>query len=296
MENEKGNENGKENGSRKKIPWGDSITKGRSYRRKITTLRDVQFLKFCFEQYFIQRDQFKDWLIENYGLKNEAVAKTVMIRMLQLLQHEGLIKPFRSIRFGFEEAYFVTTKGIRFLGERIPKKSAFTPIDEQKLRHDADVTAIRMAWERTTPMIRWIPERTLRDGGKKEVPDAVVVAELFPEGCTVKIAIEVENTLKSRKRYVGKCRDYKHSRYDFVFYFVGDKEIGNAILESCRDITDKIHVCLGIEFLKHGGATKIMSLKDVFTIKNRFYGKLRRRKTETTWDDWDCNWQEWGCQ
>lgn len=295
-ENEKENKSGDEKKTGDKSGWGENKIKGVSYRRKIATVRDIQFLKFCFEQYFVLRGQMMEWLIENYELKNEATAKTVMIRMLQLLRDEGLVKPFRSIRFGFEEGYFVTMKGIRLLSWRIPKNSTFTPIDEQKLKHDSLVTAIRMAWERTIPIEHWIPERTLRDGSKKEIPDAVVVAILFPEGRVVKIAIEIESTLKSRKRYVSKCWDYKHSKYDFVFYFVDNKDIGNAILESSHGITNKIHVCLGIEFLKHGGEAKIRAINDFFTIKNRFYGKMRRRKEETVWDDWDCDWKEWGCQ
>lgn len=300
MQNEKGNEESLVMDSVGVGIEARQKKKAVTYRQKWMGARDIKLLKFMCEQYFMSRSQMIRWLMLNYDLKNEASAKTVMIRSLQAMRGFGLIRPFRSISLGFEEAFLITSKGIRDLqsSDCVAKNLSYTPIDEDKLRHDALVTAIRMAWEFTTPIYHWIPERVLRDGSDNEIPDAVVTVKGVDDPRPYsRIAIEIETTLKSLKRYREKFSEYDRSHHNLVIYFTDDKKIREAVIETGAEFSDKICVCSAADFVKIGGAAEATSHLGSFIIKDQFEGKTRCRKNDSYsyfGHDIDCDWAEWG--
>jgi hypothetical protein len=256
-----------------------------AYRRKVMNIRDMRILMFCFEQYFLTREQIGQWLMVAYGLKNENAAKVVAIRIVQLLMGNKLIEKFYSSRLGRHAAFRVTKRGIRQLQEEkfIRTEPDVVKIGVENILHDQKVTEIRLAWEAIAQIEDWFPERQLKNGGKEQVPDAVMVAPWKPDGRMVRIGIEVELTQKSRIRYDEKFAEYKKGPYDFVFYFVSGKAIRNAVMELSYFRTDKVYVCLIDDFFKQGVNTLMCITgrhSPGFYIRDRFEPPRPWHKTE----------------
>jgi hypothetical protein len=163
--------------------------------------RDLDMLRFVGEQYAVRADQLRTRLDCN--------PRTVQ-RLLARLRERRLID-VRRLLVG-EPAWAVpTVAGLRIAGLPFgvwrPRLGA--------LSHVGAVTDVRLHVERCSPHSEWVCERVLaRDKRDPEehLADGVVVLD------GREIAIEVELTIKSKRRTIAIVRELL-GRYDAVLYY-----------------------------------------------------------------------------
>ena len=184
--------------------------------------RDREIIKCCYEQHFITIDHINDFFYKNSN-KRRAYER------VQTLIKNGY---FYKERSGYlnKSILRLTKKGVSY------SKVEFTPlfqkrrIDSRHIIHDSLVTSIRLRlkdfWDFT-----WIPERAIKDGQYIQVPDGLVVFKSKKI-----IAIECENSIKSKRMYFDNFKKWKKSDILMVLFVTTKptitKSIKNSILQS----------------------------------------------------------------
>ena len=150
--------------------------------------RDKQILKVCYEQQFISSRQVQDHFFE--GSQPNAS------RRMTVLTEAGLLRGIPEAHGALGKLFQLTGRGVQTARElvavSIPQRRRFSVAT---MPHDLLVTDVRLRlvhfWGGA-----WIPERAIRADEYEQIPDGLI---LFPSGN--KIAVEVENSIKSKRRY-----------------------------------------------------------------------------------------------
>lgn len=154
------------------------------------TDRDVEILKWLSDMQCLTMGQLAH---QFFGSTPQIAHRRTNILIEQrLLRHETIISAN-----GVHRLIRIAPKGLAVLEERgiesIPQKRKLT---SSTITHDLLISDVRhqlsQFWD-----FDWIPESSLKSAGEEEIPDGVCH---FPTTGN-QIAIEVENTLKSSKRY-----------------------------------------------------------------------------------------------
>ncbi|MGK5087916.1 hypothetical protein WDW86_10190 [Bdellovibrionota bacterium FG-2] len=146
------------------------------------------------------------------------------LRILEL-QKAGFVRKEMISMLGGRRVIRLTERGISVAKQEhhldIPQARH---LDIPTLTHDAIVTsvALRLAqlWEGT-----WIPERALKKTDYSQIPDGVFVFDNQK-----KIAIEVENSIKGRRRFLGLLERWRSVDVLLVLYI----STSNAIHETVK--------------------------------------------------------------
>ena len=155
------------------------------------------------------------WLAEQYGAPAAQLeplldrGERTVQRTVARLGAAGLVQVVR-ILVGEGAWVIPTTAGIRAAGYGFPGWRPRVGL----LAHVAAVNEVRLHIQSTSPDTEWVSERLLlgeRTGGQ-HLPDGLAIAD------AQRIAIEVELTLKSRRR-TQAILDELAARFDAVVYF-----------------------------------------------------------------------------
>jgi len=156
------------------------------------------------------------WICEQYGARVDHLAllegcsERSARRLVARLRDAGLVST-RRLLVGEPAWAIPTATGARVSG------AGFGPWQPRvgQLAHVAATARVRIHVQQRSPAAEWVCERQLareRRGAREHLPDAVV----FVDG--QRVAIEVELTVKSRKR-TQAILDELSRRFDTVLYF-----------------------------------------------------------------------------
>ena len=245
----------------------------RKWQKQFLTKRDLLLMRFCYEQYFLVREQFIKWLLEKHDFRDHFSTDPTMRRIIDLYKRLEVIKAVRSGFFDdYREIYVITEKGIATLKDKglLPEYATNIELDEQKLKHDYMVTEVRLALEKVILHKSWVSDRFLRTENNQNIPDAEFSFFSQKAGRDLKISIEVEMTQKSRDRYIKRLSEHKKSHYDLLFYIVDQESIKRAVLEASKGVTRTVFVCLVDELLKKQQDTVLVSNDEKFILGEKF--------------------------
>lgn len=202
---------GLENGRAEKPDQESNAGEGKAMGLEIQK-RDLRILKLCYEQQFLLVSHIRDYLFEG----NYVEAK----RRVRELMAAGLLEE-NSLKHRRAKLIQLTPTGKRFASEQSSVEAGFTKIDPALVEHDSIVTEVRLRLE-TKWKALWIPERALRSMNPDEVPDGLF---LFESG--KKAAIEVENSLKGRSRFVERLQRWNRASHcpHLVLYVATTEDI-----------------------------------------------------------------------
>ena len=191
--------------SRNRLAGGVSFTssfgRGRGCAQQLLRSSEVALLGWLAEQYGARADQLQVLL--------DCSERTVQ-RTLARLRAADLVHTQRLLA-GDAPWVMPTSAGLRLSGSGF---SLWRP-HLALLAHVAAVNDVRLHVQRRSPAAEWVSERTLareREHATEHLADGVVV------NGERQIAIEVELTVKSRKRVLD-ILDELSGRYDSVLYF-----------------------------------------------------------------------------
>ena len=150
--------------------------------------RDQEILRVSYEQQMVSIQQMTRYLFGGHD--------THARRRLRELAEAGYIRE-AEVRGRYAlKLYRPTARGVKVAKATsplvIPQRRAFSLAT---LEHDLLVTEVRLRLAQLWDAI-WLPERALRADEYRQIPDGVL---LFQSG--KKIAIEVENSSKAKRRY-----------------------------------------------------------------------------------------------
>ncbi len=154
--------------------------------------RDIEILKLCYEQQFVLRSHVESFY-QGSCAKRESQRRLQELCELKLLRRE-LVPVFE------QPAYRVTKTGAMMAES---SSATFVRSAARLLLttsvHDAKVTSVRLRISKLWNA-NFTPERALKENDLYEIPDGVFT---FASG--VNVALELENSVKSRSRLVKLC-------------------------------------------------------------------------------------------
>lgn len=161
------------------------------------------------------------------------VAITTVLRRLRFLEANFYVRRILGLE-SQELLWLLTAKGAEESSVSLPKRHW----SKNMLEHDFKLLSLRLGMERTGIAKSWMPEHVirskifekygLRDAKNKLVPDGFMALEL--NGIQQSIAIEVELTFKSRRRYQESFKRYSEKKgINGVWYLGKDKGILNQV-------------------------------------------------------------------
>ncbi|MCO5143145.1 MAG: replication-relaxation family protein [Oligoflexia bacterium] len=168
--------------------------------------RDKEILKLCYEQQFLLSEHVCEYFFA--GNYTETKRRLRELKAADLLKSYPVPKSNRRI-------FQLTWQG-RKVGRELSRMELDRPrrpFDSQ-LEHDALVTSVRLRLELLWEGV-WIPELAIRKLEIQEVPDGLFV---FTNG--TKAAIEIENSLKGRSRFVNRMKSWRDVKVRLVLYVV----------------------------------------------------------------------------
>ena len=172
--------------------------------------RDLRILKLCYEQQFLLVRHIQEFLYED----NYVEAK----RRVRELKAAGLLEE-NPLKHRRAKLIQLTATGKRFAAEQSSVEAGFTKIDPALVEHDSIVTDVRLRLEQLWKGI-WIPERAIRAMNQEEVPDGLFI---FESG--KKAAIEVENSLKGRTRFLERLARWRPEQAHLILYVATTEDI-----------------------------------------------------------------------
>ena len=234
--------------------------------------RDLLLMVFCYEQYFLVRNQMLNWLMAKYDFKNAGSADIAMRRILGILKRLNLVNISRSGFLDYREIFVINERGVRALKDKgyLPEYAVNIDLDETKLSHDYMTTEVRLILEKVINCKEWVSDRLLRCKNHLNIPDAEITYFSPKANRDAKISVEVEMTQKSKERYKKKLTDYQKSHYDLLFYFANQESIKEAILGESKGITQMAYICLIDELLTKQQKVTMVSNDDELVLGERF--------------------------
>lgn len=186
--------------------------------------RDKAILKVCYEQQFLLTEHVANHFFD--GSYGEALRRVIELRKADYLKPAGF-------RIGQQLAHILGHRGMPIAeansGVRVP---VYPVIDRLKAEHDAIVTDIRLRFEGDWNG-KWTPEIDIKADHPSKIPDGI-----FEFGDKKKAAIEVENSLKGRKRFQDRLKLWNPHEIDMVIYFATSEEIYES-LKSFLEVAPK---------------------------------------------------------
>lgn len=258
--------------------------------KKDLSKRDIELLIYCFEQYFLSRDQIKAWFTHKHGIKNSHSLRTIIPRYY--FQHKKLIETHRLADLDYVPLTSLSRRGVKALKEfgAIPSEASYESFPFLKYKHDHTAADVRLLLEKILPIDRWTPDRFLKSEMEYQIPDGVMQLYSAMKGDYSCIAIEVELTRKSKYRYIDKFRFYKFAdEYDCVYYFVDDEKLHKLIFDLAAEMTKKVYVTYMDELLAHEHYC-VMEHKEHAFILNELLTEDLRDKTYDDIDE-DDDWE-----
>jgi DNA-binding HxlR family transcriptional regulator len=247
------------------------------------TSRDLLLLKKLSSHGILSTD-----LIRVYCFKS--IDSSTVLRKLRKLENKGLVKRI----LGHESQKVLWSLGIK--GSRLARvpmpKSHW---NRNLLEHDLNLVSVRLALEGCGISHSWMPEHQIRSTifkkhglqGIKDrlVPDGLMGIDI--DGRKESVAIEMEMTLKSKKRIQTTLRRYlEKADVHAIWYLSPNYSILNSIFKQWQLIGGKNHgvkfyVSLLPDVLKNPLDTKLMGfspspfIKDVWRQKPIAWGAQR---------------------
>jgi DNA-binding MarR family transcriptional regulator len=175
--------------------------------------RDLKIIRTCYEQTFLTQTLVARYFF--FGATRQAASQ----RVRELSLNGYLLR--RVVRGrGRPQVIRLTIKGRR-TAEAVCRFefSKRAPLNMNTLIHDELVTSVRLRLEELWDG-KWTPERALKEQSKLRVPDGLIV---FDSG--KRVAIEVENSLKSIRRLRALLSRWERMDVYFALYVVPDDEL-----------------------------------------------------------------------
>jgi hypothetical protein len=210
--------------------------------------RDLKFLKFCGEQKFLFRNQVEDWFGVLGRFANRKSTERVARRQLARLKLRGLLGDETS-EFNAAKTWQLTKDGVDLLKDRGLINDSMEPvgIDKKNSNHDHWVTRVRLAALKRNLAWEWTPESALRFSSADKIQDAEVTF-VSPKSGAMRIAVEIELTLKAELRLKSIFTAYDTSEYAMALYFVSTPRLLETLIKLSAGHSNKIFFSLISEF------------------------------------------------
>lgn len=202
------------------------------------------------------------------------VAITTVLRRLRLLEANFYVRRILGLE-SQEVLWVLTPKGASEASVPLPKRHW----SKNMLEHDFKLLALRLAMEDIGVAKSWMPEHIIRSSifekyglhraKDKLVPDGFMAIEV--DGIKHSIAIEVELTVKSHKRYQETFRRYSEKEgIHGVWYLSNDKGVLTQVRKiwysSNRGM--RLYSSFIDEVLKNSSETRLFNREAYELIKN----------------------------
>ena len=195
------------------------VNEGRGYGEMRIQERGREILRRCYEQQFLLMDHVERFFFASVAAQN------ARLRIKQMEQ-AGLLKMIVPKKIGERKIVRLTRAGVaiakQFHPFEIPQARR---IDFDTFDHDAIVTSVALRLQELWDGV-WVPERALKMEDYAQVPDGVFV---FDSGN--KVAIEVENSLKGRTRFLTILDRWRHVPLRLILYVTTDPRIHKSLKE-----------------------------------------------------------------
>ena len=178
--------------------------------------RDREILRITYEEQFVSLGVLAKFLFGgSIKLASRRVLKLVRLRLLrpETLRLPSNPKVLRLAPIGQRMAKTISSFEIR-QKRRVPLST---------FEHDAWVIHSRLELGRRFEGL-WVPEKAIKAHNLRKVPDGILV---FPSG--KRIAIEVENSLKSKSRYRDLWETWGSEGFMVVLYIATRGSIASAL-------------------------------------------------------------------
>ncbi len=222
------------------------ISRGRGFA---ISKRDERLLTLLYEQQFLTTTLLFETVFPG-------VDKSYLYKRLRTLEKQNIITWTKHLLKQLGGLLRLTNYGLELATSLAPR-----PVDwvsrpsTENLIHDTIVTTVRIHLERNLGG-KWRPEYSLADAGLPHRPDGLFI----PTNSHFVIAIEVENSTKSRNNFFEKARTWHSCEFvDYVLYVATNTQIKRILEQRILEITDnKKFIIRGLDEIKT--AAKLDSL------------------------------------
>lgn len=178
--------------------------------------RDKEMAKTIYEEQFLRLSTISRFFFnESFQSASKRVLKLVNLR---LFRFEKLNLP------GAPKVVRLTPNGVKLARSVSPfevKQKRKVPLST--FEHDSVVSMTRLKLKEYFDA-SWIPEKALKSHNLKKIPDGIL---LFQSGR--RIAVEVENSVKSKDRYLEMWREWESHDFLLVLYVTTNDIVHKAI-------------------------------------------------------------------
>lgn len=169
--------------------------------------RDMEIIRCCYEQQFLMYEQIERFYFSSAHTQNARAR-------ISKLKRAGLLRSEVPIGLTSQHLLRVTETGRRLAKELSPfDVPQAKKVDPATLIHDRIVTDVRLRlcqlWDGV-----WVPEKALKDKYTR-IPDG-----LFQFDTGTAFAIEIENSLKGRARFLSILNEWQRTEGIKVVLFV----------------------------------------------------------------------------
>ena len=174
--------------------------------------RDKEILKLCYEQNFLLSDHIRDHFFR--GNRFHA------LRRIKELNESGYIRFEKYPMDSKRNLIRISRFGRMVTADMSPIEFPYyNAVSKYTLIHDALVTSVRLRLEQIWEAA-WIPEMALKQLDTLEVPDGIL---LFKSG--TRVAIEVENSIKGKARFLKRLDAWRGESEKIVLYVATSGEV-----------------------------------------------------------------------
>lgn len=213
----------------------------------VITSRDLEIISFISEMKFASLDdlyqKFFKVLKSGEESKSQWWAKE---RITKLVKHNFLMRVYS---FSEKTSYYLATPKayltvLKSCPDNLPVRP-LTKIDQNTFKHDKYLVKTRLAFESKGMIKSWISDRQLfqypevcMKFGEGNQPDAI-----YTNQKSERVALELEISRKSKRRYTDKVRNYIHMIRQYkanplgfsrAHYVVANETIKNLILDEVK--------------------------------------------------------------
>lgn len=223
----------------------EDVGGARKSRRTRLTERDIRLLAFLGEHGCVSPARVKAYFW------NSSEESTIHNRRLRILTDEGFVEKVSGDE-GRLLGYRLTLRAKHFLKEKLPRHSLSLSRRGYKTQfeHDQKLIDVRRILEQSPLIFGFKMDHEIRaefsDGKSRAVnwqdaqliPDAIFVQRT--PGQTIKIALELELTQKSKRRYGRIFRAHLLSKkWNLALYVVKDKALQKILMETLEEVKGK---------------------------------------------------------
>lgn len=238
----------------------------------IVTKRDEALIKKIAELGMLSTNQISELFFEG-------VANTTVLRRLRILEASQLLR--RVVGLDTKEClWIVTASGAQMAKVEIVK----TKWSKHMIEHDHKLIALRLLLESVGVARAWMPEHEirshmfkkygLREIKNKIIPDGFIGIEV--NGKMESVALELELTLKNKKRYRNIIGHYQNKENLYaVWYIVPTSSMIKSIKETWKKHTSgysdvKVYFSSLHELMKNPLEANLIGLNSVIKLSELF--------------------------